>query len=54
MGTVKTDVASFGVARFPQHGANVADFLKAAGRALYRAKQAGAIRCARRRRGRRL
>lgn len=33
--------ASFGVAAYPLHGANVADFLKAADRALYRAKQAG-------------
>ena len=33
--------ASFGVATYPQHGANIADFLKAADRALYCAKQAG-------------
>jgi diguanylate cyclase (GGDEF)-like protein len=33
--------ASFGVAAYPLHGANQADFLKAADRALYRAKQAG-------------
>ncbi len=33
--------ASFGVAAYPLHGANMADLLKAADRALYRAKQAG-------------
>jgi diguanylate cyclase (GGDEF)-like protein len=33
--------ASFGVATFPQHGSNLADFVKAADRALYQAKQTG-------------
>ena len=33
--------ASFGVSVYPRHGANLADFVKAADRALYAAKQAG-------------
>jgi diguanylate cyclase (GGDEF)-like protein len=33
--------ASFGVATHPEHGGNLADFVKAADRALYRAKQTG-------------
>jgi len=33
--------ASFGVAAYPAHGANLADLVKAADRALYRAKQEG-------------
>jgi diguanylate cyclase (GGDEF)-like protein len=39
--TLPAPTASFGVAVYPQDGATPADLLKAADRALYRAKQAG-------------
>ncbi|MEP7207086.1 MAG: GGDEF domain-containing protein [Casimicrobiaceae bacterium] len=39
--SLPASTASFGVATYPLHGANVADFVKAADRALYNAKQAG-------------
>ena len=39
--TLPAPTASFGVAAFPSHGANPADLLKAADRALYRAKHLG-------------
>ena len=39
--------ASFGVAVYPQHGTNIADFVKAADRALYAAKETGRDRVCR-------
>jgi diguanylate cyclase (GGDEF)-like protein/PAS domain S-box-containing protein len=39
--TLPPPTASFGVSEYPRHGENVDDFLKAADRALYRAKQEG-------------
>lgn len=39
--SIPAPTASFGVATFPQHGTNVADFVKAADSALYAAKRDG-------------
>ena len=39
--TLPAPTASFGVSEYPVHGANMDDFLKAADRALYRAKESG-------------
>ena len=39
--TLPAPTASFGIAEYPVHGENLSDFLKAADRALYRAKEAG-------------
>ncbi|MBI3374673.1 MAG: diguanylate cyclase [Betaproteobacteria bacterium] len=39
--TLPAPTASFGVAEYPVHGENLPEFLKAADRALYRAKEAG-------------
>jgi diguanylate cyclase (GGDEF)-like protein/PAS domain S-box-containing protein len=39
--TLPAPTASFGVAVYPRHGANLAEFMKAADEALYRAKQQG-------------